>query len=254
MKKLGLIGYPLGHSFSKKYYLEKMQREGIVGIDYELYPIQQISDFRDLYTDLGLAGCNVTIPYKQAIMPYLDELSEEAQAIGAVNCVTIQHLPDGQARLTGYNTDAFGFEYSLRSGWDAEKHTRALVLGNGGAAKAALFVLKKMGIHAQLVSRTTGDGIWSYEDLTQEIIQEHRLIINCTPLGTFPNVEECPALPYDAISAAHYLYDLIYNPEETLFLQQGKARGAMTKNGYEMLVLQADKNWEIWLQQNNSYF
>lgn len=250
MKKLGLIGYPLGHSFSKKYYVEKMEKEHIVGIDYDLYPIPKIEDFPNLYTDenTDFVGCNVTIPYKQAVMPYLQELSEEAREIGAVNCITIQHLPSGEKKLVGYNTDAYGFEESLKKYWNPDKHNKALVLGNGGAAKAVLFVLKKLGVVAQLVSRVKSDSAISYEDLSVDMLAEHRLIINCTPLGTFPNVDACPPIPYDGVGKDHYLYDLIYNPEETLFLKQGRAKGAVTKNGLEMLILQADKNWEIWQQ------
>ncbi len=256
MKKLGLIGFPLGHSFSKKYYVQKMAEEAIEGIDYDLYPIENITHFPNLYSDSenGLSGCNVTIPYKQAVIPYLDELSEEAQFIGAVNCITIERKGDGSSFLKGYNTDAFGFEQSLLPLLDPALHTHALVLGNGGAAKAVLFVLKKLGIPTQLVSRKASVDAIAYEEITPEIIAKHQLIVNCTPLGTFPNVDACPPIPYSAITAAHYLYDLIYNPEETLFLQKGREQGAATKNGYDMLVLQADKNWAIWLAENNSYF
>lgn len=250
MKKLGLIGYPLGHSFSKKYYVDKMEKESIVDIDYDLYPIPSITAFPSLFAagNTEFVGCNVTIPYKQSVIPYLQELSDEATEIGAVNCITLQHLPSGESKLVGYNTDAYGFEKSLRRHWDPEKHDKALILGNGGAAKAVLFVLKKLGISAQLVSRTKSEIAISYEELSTEIIAGTHLIINCTPLGTFPNVDACPPIPYDAIGQDHYLYDLIYNPEETLFLKQGRIKGAVTKNGYEMLVLQADKNWEIWQQ------
>ncbi|MCL7988375.1 shikimate dehydrogenase [Sphingobacterium sp. lm-10] len=250
MKKLGLIGYPLGHSFSKKYYMDKMEKENIVGIDYDLYPIPSIIEFPSLFTDgnTTFVGCNVTIPYKQAVMPYLQELSDEAREIGAVNCITIQHLPAGATKLVGYNTDAYGFEKSLRRYWNPEKHNKALVLGNGGAAKAVLYVLKKLGVSVQLVSRSKSETAISYEELSTEAIAATHLIINCTPLGTFPDVDVCPPIPYDGIGQDHYLYDLIYNPEETLFLKQGRLKGAVTKNGFEMLVLQADKNWEIWQQ------
>ena len=248
MKKLGLIGYPLGHSFSKKYYVEKMEKENIVGIDYDLYPIPNIEDFPHLYTgeNADFVGCNVTIPYKQAVMPYLQELSDEAKEIGAVHCITIQHLPSGEKKLVGYNTDAYGFEESLKKHWKPDKHNKALVLGNGGAAKAVLFVLKKLNVPAQLVSRVNSDSAISYEDLSIEMIAEHRLIINCTPLGTFSNVDACPPIPYEGVGENHYLYDLIYNPEETLFLKQGRTQGAVTKIGLEMLILEAAKKWEIW--------
>ncbi|MFD2743272.1 MULTISPECIES: shikimate dehydrogenase family protein [Sphingobacterium] len=250
MNKLGLIGYPLGHSFSKKYYVEKMQKENILDVDYDLYPIPSISEFPELFAsgNTDFVGCNVTIPYKQAVMPYLQEISDEAKEIGAVNCITIKHLPDGSTKLVGYNTDAYGFEQSLKKHWDPEKHHKALVLGNGGAAKAVLYVLKKLDISSQLVSRVKSDSAISYEELSENMVSQSPLIINCTPLGTFPNIEACPPIPYESIGKNHYLYDLIYNPEETLFLKRGRMQGAVTKNGLEMLILQADKNWEIWHQ------
>jgi len=247
MKQLGLIGYPLGHSFSKKYYLEKFRNEGIKNIDYDLYPLSTIEEFPSLYlNNPEFYGVNVTIPYKQDVMQYLTELSEEAKEIAAVNCIQIRHETDG-VKLKGFNTDAYGFEKSLEP-LLKPNHNKALIFGNGGATKAVAYSLKKLGIDFKIVSRTkTGDNL-SYEDLTEELIQNTPLLINCTPLGTFPKTEECPALPYHAISSEHLLYDLIYNPEETLFLKKGKERGAAIKNGYEMLVLQAEKNWEIWNQ------
>ena len=247
MRKLGLIGYPLGHSFSKKYYLEKFKNEGIDHIHYDLYPIPTINDFPELYrADQEFYGVNVTIPYKQDVMPYLNELSEEAEEIGAVNCIQIRHNENG-TYLKGFNTDAYGFEMSLKP-LLKENHKEALIFGNGGATKAAAYVLKKLGINFKVVSRTKTASNLCYEDLSEEIIAKSTLLINCTPLGTFPNTDICPQIPYEGISTGHLLYDLIYNPEETLFLKKGKAKGATIKNGYEMLVLQAEKNWEIWNQ------
>ena len=224
MIKLGLIGYPLGHSFSKTYYLSKFEKENIQHIDYDLYSIENINQFKDLYLgDIEFKGFNVTIPYKMTIMNYLSELSDEAKIIGAVNCITISHNEQaGNPFLKGYNTDAYGFEMSLTPLLNSN-HQRALVLGNGGAAKAILYVLGKLNIPYLIVSRTRENG-----DIT------------------YTNIEECPAIPYQVINEKHILYDLIYNPEETLFLEKGKEKGAIIKNGYEMLVLQAEKNWEIW--------
>lgn len=245
MKKLGLLGYPLGHSFSKKYYLEKFERENIRNISYELYSLENVADFRAIYeNDPEFHGFNVTIPHKQAIARLVDELSPEAAEIQAVNCVTI-HREGDAVRLKGYNTDADGFERSLRP-LLSDRHRQALVLGNGGAAKAVFYTLRKLDIPFKVVSRSREKGDLLYEELTTAIIQAHQLIINCSPIGTFPHTEEAPRLPYDAITADHLLYDLIYNPEETLFLRRGRERGAITKNGYEMLLIQAERNWEIW--------
>jgi len=247
MKQLGLIGYPLGHSFSKKYYLEKFKNEGINDIDYDLYPIPTIEEFPDLYlNNPEFYGVNVTIPYKQEVMQFLTDLSEEAKEIAAVNCIQIKHTDSG-IKLKGFNTDAYGFEMSLKPLLKSN-HKSALVFGNGGATKAVVYSLKKLGISYQIVSRTKTAGNLSYDELSPELIKESLLLINCTPLGTFPKTEEFPVFPYDAITEDHLLYDLIYNPEETTFLKKGKQQGAQTKNGYEMLVLQAEKNWEIWNQ------
>lgn len=248
MKKFGLIGFPLGHSFSKKYYDAKISNEHIKEIDYSLLSLENIGDFPLLYQrDPDLFGVNVTIPHKQSIIPFLDTLSEEAQQIGAVNCITIRRDNDGaKPILKGYNTDAYGFEYSLKP-LLKPKHSKALVLGNGGAAKAVIYVLNKLGIQPQLVSRSKQADTITYNDLNPELVKEYLLIVNCSPLGTYPEIDYCPDIPYEALTPDHYLYDLIYNPEETLFLKKGKDKGATIKNGYEMLVLQAEKNWEIWL-------
>ncbi|VTR36278.1 shikimate dehydrogenase family protein [Sphingobacterium thalpophilum] len=245
MKKLGLIGFPLGHSFSKKYYLEKFQQEDINDVDYDLYPIEHISDFVPIYSDKDFYGVNVTIPYKIEVMRYLDELSEEAKSIQAVNCVRILHSDDGSVYLKGYNTDAYGFETSLKP-LLTPKDQKALVLGNGGAAKAVIYALNQLNIAYKLVSRTKQADHYTYEELDASILSEYTVIINCSPVGTYPNITACPKLPYEYINENHLCYDLIYNPEETAFLRKGREQGARTKNGYEMLLLQAEKNWEIW--------
>lgn len=245
MKKLGLIGYPLGHSFSKKYYLDKFESEQIKGIDYDLYSLSDIAEFPKLYLqDQQFYGFNVTIPYKQAVLPLMDELSPEAAQMEAVNCIRIQHK-DGRAILKGFNTDAYGFEASLKPLLQPQ-HTKALVLGNGGAAKAVLYSLRKLNIAYAVVSRSETNGDLTYQQLSKEIIEEYTIIINCSPIGTFPKVDEAPQIPYEYLSESHLLYDLIYNPTKTLFLQKGLEKGATIKNGYEMLLLQAEKNWEIW--------
>jgi len=245
MKRLGLIGFPLGHSFSKKFYLEKFDKENIQNVEYDLYAIEDIDSFPSLYqhTD-GLYGVNVTIPHKQSIIPFLDELSEEAQEIMAVNCIQIRK--DGDTfHLKGFNTDAFGFEKSL-SPLLKPHHLKALVLGNGGAAQAVVYTLTKLGIDYRFVSRVKSNGSLSYEDLDADLIEQYTLIINCSPLGTYPNIDSCPNIPYEALSDRHLLYDLVYNPDQTLFLRKGLEKGATVKNGYEMLLLQAERNWEIW--------
>lgn len=245
MKKLGLLGFPLGHSFSKKYYLDKFERENIRHVAYELYPFENVDDFRSVYEgDPTFQGFNVTIPHKQAIAQLVDELSPAAKEMEAVNCVTI-HREGDVIKLKGYNTDAYGFAHSLTPIL-SDKHRQALVLGNGGAAQAVFYTLKNLGIPFRVVSRSREKGDLLYEEVTDEVIRHHQLIINCSPVGSFPDTEEVPNIPYDAIASDHLLYDLIYNPEETLFLRHGRERGAQIKNGYEMLVLQAERNWEIW--------
>lgn len=249
MKKLGLIGYPLGHSFSKKYYLEKFEQEQIKGVDYDLYAIADIKDFQKLYTeDQRFYGFNVTIPHKQAVLSYMDELAEEAAEMQAVNCIRVEQV-NGKPFLRGFNTDAYGFSESLKPLLKSA-HNQALVLGNGGAAKAVIYSLKKLNIPYKIVSRSLSNGDLTYAQLDKEIIQAHPLIINCSPLGSFPNVEESPQIPYEGVGKNHLLYDLIYNPTETTFLRKGREQGASTKNGYEMLLLQAEKNWEIWNAAN----
>ncbi|MCB0586144.1 MAG: shikimate dehydrogenase [Phaeodactylibacter sp.] len=242
----GLIGYPLSHSFSKRYFNEKFHREQKEGYYYELFPLKQISELPGLLNaHPNLQGLNVTIPYKQQVMDYLDELDAGAAAAGAVNTIKVA---DG--RLTGFNTDVYGFEWSLRqflggSGVEVAG-LKALVLGTGGAAKAVVYVLEKMGIGFQVVSRSKKPQGLIYRELDETLMEEHRLIINTTPLGMSPQVAACPEIPYQYISRHHLLYDLVYNPEETAFMARGRQRGAVAQNGLQMLYLQAEKAWEIW--------
>jgi len=241
MKQYGLIGYPLSHSFSKGYFAEKFLKENITDANYDVFPLEKIDDFTALYQNKeNLIGLNVTIPYKQQVIPFLDELDETSANIGAVNTVKFT-----QGKRIGYNTDAYGFEMSLKPMLQSH-HTNALILGTGGASKAVEYVLKKLGISFQYVSRNKSDHTISYEQLDEFIIHNSKLIINSTPIGMYPNVDVAPNIPYNAISEKHLLYDLVYNPEETLFLKKGKEKGAQTKNGLEMLYLQAERSWEIW--------
>lgn len=237
-----MIGYPLSHSFSKKYFGDKFRREHITDCAYELYPLSSLEDFRELLSGVpGMEGLNVTIPYKQKIIALIDELDHAARAIGAVNTLLFR-----EGRITGYNTDVVGFERSLVPLLKSH-HTAALVLGTGGASKAVAFALRRLGIPFHFVSRQKRDpGHFTYQDLDESIVKSTSLIINTTPVGTSPNVDQAPSIPYEFIGPGHLLYDLVYNPAETLFLKRGEARGAATKNGYEMLELQADASWEIW--------
>ena len=236
MRHYGIIGFPLLHSFSARYFNEKFATEHIEA-EYSLYPTG-IEDLRFKIEDLldSLDGFNVTLPYKQAIIPFLDRLDETAQAIGAVN-VVYKHV--------GYNTDCLGFMESIKPLLRAYD-SKALVLGTGGASKAACYGLRKLGITPTLVSRNPKEGQLGYDDLTPEIMAEHTIIVNCTPLGMYPDVSSCPDIPYELISAQHLLFDCVYNPEETLFLQKGKAQGATIQNGIGMLYGQAKEAWKIW--------
>lgn len=245
MIKLGLIGYPLGHSFSKNFYLEKFEKEKITNVHYDLYSFEHIDEFPNLYSeDESFKGFNVTLPHKQSVLPFLSELSDEAAKIKAVNCITITRK-DGKAILKGHNTDAYGFQKSIEP-LLKPNHKKALVLGNGGAAKAVFFSLDQLGIPYKIVSRNKNTGDLTYEELSPALLSEYHIVINCSPVGTYPNVDACPDIPYEAITSDHLLYDLIYNPDETTFLKKGKEKGATIKNGYEMLVLQAERNWKIW--------
>ncbi len=242
MKTYGLIGFPLSHSFSQKYFTEKFQKEGMVNCRYESYPIGSIEEIKALVkSDPGLMGLNVTIPYKQSVLSYLDNTDSLPAGLSACNCIRIK-----EGKMIGYNTDVAGFEKSLRPNLKA-CHTGALVLGNGGAADAIKFVLNKLKLKYKVVSRKIHhDSDFIYDELGESIIKQCKLIINTTPLGTFPDIYECPDIPYRFLTPEHFLYDLVYNPEKTLFLQKGEAHGTTIKNGYEMLLLQAEESWRIW--------
>ncbi len=245
MKDLGLIGYPLSHSFSVKYFMEKFNQEGIREFKYQNYPIQSIQELKPLIQEKeDLIGLNVTIPYKKEVMPLLDDIDQEAAEIGAVNTIRIKRTA-GKIHLKGYNSDAYGFRESLLPLLGAE-HQYALVLGTGGASKAISHVLEQLGINYQYVSRTPAKDQLHYLDLCYAVIKKHTLIVNTTPLGTYPNTSAFPNIPYDLVTSAHILYDLVYNPPETEFLRLGKQKGATIMNGHEMLILQAEKSWEIW--------
>lgn len=244
MKKLGLIGYPLSHSFSKKYFSNKFQKEKIHNFEYALYPLKTIESFPKLWAEIpSLHGLNVTIPYKEAVIPFLDRIDESAN-FGAVN--TILKTSQG---LIGYNTDVYGFEYSLKH-MLRPIHNQALIFGTGGAAKAVAQVLSLLNIKWKMVSRQSDPSFLNYENLTKEIIENHLILINTTPLGMSPKEESYPLIPYAGIHSNHIVYDLVYNPEKTLFLRRAEKRGAQIKNGLEMLHLQAEKAWEIWTQSN----
>ena len=247
MNLYGLIGSPLTHSFSKRYFTDKFEREGITESSYDLYEMPTLDALPELLKTPGLIGLNVTIPFKKEILNQLDELDDaSAQRIGAVN--TIKIYADGSTK--GFNTDYYGFRQSLIEWLDRHGETvkdfKALILGNGGAAKAVQVAFQDLGIHYRMVSRQPATDFLLYDDLTEDILNEHLLIVNTTPLGTFPKVEGCPSLPYELITKKHYLYDLVYNPAETTFLKNGKAQGASIQNGLKMLELQAEKAWEIW--------
>lgn len=246
MKLFGLIGYPLGHSFSEKFFTEKFQKENIHAC-YKLFPIENIQLFHEiLEKNPTIEGLNVTIPYKEQIVPYLDELNKTAAEIGAVNVIKIKKDVN-QVKLIGYNSDIIGFEQSIRP-LLTEHHKKALILGTGGASKGVAYVLKKLNIDYTFVSRNKNVDCFTYEELNKEIINSHTLIVNCSPIGTYPNTEVCPNIPYEGLSKQHLLYDLIYNPEKTLFLKKGEMEGATIKNGLEMLHKQAISAWEIWNQ------
>lgn len=243
MRKFGLIGKTLVHSFSKKYFTEKFEREA-VDANYELYSIANVDSLRQFVQEHSLCGLNVTIPYKQDVIPLLDEIDSEAQMVGAVNVIKIKREGE-RLCLKGFNTDVVGFRNSLKpllKPW----HTSALVLGTGGASKAVLYVLENLGIAARCVSRQKREGMLTYETLDADVMRRNTLIVNTTPLGTFPNVETCPDIPYRLLTEKHLLFDLVYNPEQTLFMKKGLQNGAAVKNGYEMLVGQAEASWRIW--------
>lgn len=241
-KRYGLIGKNIDYSFSRTYFAEKFEKLKNKNSEYVNFDIQTISEFGDLLeSQKNLRGLNVTIPYKQSIIPYLDSLSKKAKAIGAVN--TIQITKSG--KLKGYNTDWYGFYYSLKPLLKFH-HKRALILGTGGASKAIEYALKKLGLKYTFVSRTKDINTLLYSELTEEIMSKYTLIINTTPVGTFPDIEQIPEIPVEYLSERHIVYDLIYNPEETALMKAATLKGAKVKNGYEMLVLQAEKAYKIW--------
>ncbi|MBO6606302.1 shikimate dehydrogenase [Psychroserpens sp.] len=246
MKRLGLIGKHISYSFSKGYFTEKFKKEDL-DFSYENFDLELINEFpRLLNSQSDIIGFNVTIPYKEAIIPYLDNLSKKAKKIGAVNTIRITK----KGKLKGYNTDFYGFSESLKP-FLKKHHKKALILGTGGASKAISFALKKHSIKHDYVSRNRKANVkFTYDSLTKETIASYQIIINCTPLGTYPKVNDCPPIPYDGISDQHLLYDLIYNPEETKFLRIGKSQGAQVTNGYKMLIYQAEKAWDIWNKVN----
>lgn len=242
----GLIGYPLGHSFSQNFFNRKFESENIDGryVNFEIPKIELLPEILASHPDL--CGFNVTIPYKEKIFDFLDSVDPEAKSIGAVNVVKINRQPDGTVSLKGYNSDSPAFADTLRTMIVPGVHTRALVLGSGGAAKAVAHALEAMGVSARCVSRYEKPGAITYDELTPELVADHKVIVNATPLGMYPCVDECPPIPYGGITAEHICYDLIYNPDITLFMKKSAERGARVKNGLEMLLLQAFISWNIW--------
>ncbi|MEO9513806.1 MAG: shikimate dehydrogenase [Flavobacteriaceae bacterium] len=238
--RYGLLGKDISYSFSQTYFTKKFEDSGLWNHSYENFDIPNIDFFNAIISQKNIKGCNVTIPYKEQIIPFLKDIDPKAKQIGAVN--TIKFTPNG---LKGYNTDAYGFKKSMQP-FLKPHHTKALILGTGGASKAIRFVLEELGISYSYVSRTKRKNQFTYEELTKEIIESHTLIINCTPLGTAPNIDQKPPIPYSCLGENHFLFDLIYNPEKTTFLKLGHQKGATTCNGLKMLRLQAEKSWEIW--------
>lgn len=245
MDKYGLIGYPLGHSFSRNFFNDKFREERI-DAEYLNFEIPSITDFPSIIAqNPELRGLNVTIPYKQDVMKYLNDITPEAKAIGAVNVVRVD-LSKKKPQLIGYNSDVIGFVRSIEP-LLRPHHNKALILGTGGASKAIQYGLEhKLGIKTIFVSRGAKDKCITYSQLTPEVMKEYEVIVNCSPVGMFPHTDECPDIPYELLTPNHLLYDLVYNPEETLFMKKGKAQGATVKNGLEMLILQALASWQFW--------
>ena len=245
MEKYGLIGYPLGHSFSISYFNQRFQDEGIDAV-YENFEIPSIEALDEVIgANPELKGLNVTIPYKEKVIPYLDSITPEARAIGAVNVIKVTH--EGRnTKLKGYNSDVIGFTKSIEPMLEKKWHKKALILGTGGASKAINFGLNHLGLETVFVSRYERPDTIQYDKITPDVVKEYNVIVNCTPLGMYPKTEECPQLPYEAMDSHTILYDLIYNPDETLFMKRGAQYGAQTKNGLEMLLLQAFASWEFW--------
>ena len=248
MNTYGLIGFPLKHSFSAKFFTEKFAREGI-DAEYLNFEIADILQLREVILfNQRLRGLNVTIPYKEQVIPFLNEITPEAEKIGAVNVIKIERRPNDMYhhKLTGYNTDYVGFKNSISPMLRPETDHNALILGTGGASKAVAQALSDLGLRWKYVSRAPHEDRFTYNQLSAEVLAQYTVIVNCSPVGTFPHADECPDIPYSLLSPGHILYDLIYNPSETLFLKKGKAQGATVKNGAEMLELQALAAWEIW--------
>ncbi|ATA69204.1 shikimate dehydrogenase [Capnocytophaga cynodegmi] len=247
MKRLfALVGKNISYSFSRAYFTEKFEKVHISDAEYVNFDLNSVDELpQKLQENPNIQGMNVTIPYKKEIIPMLAKLDPIAEEIGAVNTIKVT-----QEGLIGYNTDYFGFGESLKPFLE-EHHTKALILGTGGASNAVAYALKKLGISFRFVSRTPKMGQFSYSDLSSQIINKYKIIINCTPLGTFPNVEDFPPIPYQFLTSEHLLYDLIYNPEKTTFLQKGEKKKAIIINGRKMLELQAEKAWEIWNEISN---
>lgn len=241
MRKFGLIGKNISYSFSENYFTKKFKTEHIKDASYTTFDINALEELKTLLKDKDLKGLNVTIPYKETIIPYLDKLNSKSAQINAVNTIKINK----KGNLKGYNTDYYGFKKSLEPLLE-DHHKKALILGTGGASKAIAFALDRLKISYKLVSRKPQQDMLSYKDITKALLTKYQIIINCTPLGTFPAITKCPEIPYNGLSSQHLLYDLIYNPDETEFLKRGKKQGAKIKNGLEMLELQAEKAWEIW--------
>ncbi len=241
MKQFGLIGYPLSHSFSKNYFTKKFEQEKIADCRYELYPIESIAELSKLLQhEKELQGLNVTIPYKETVIPFLHHVSQAVQEIGACNCIRIKN-----GQLEGFNTDVIGFEQTLQP-LLRPQHTKALILGTGGAAKAVAWVLQQKGIHYQYVSRTPGKDRITYDELNAAVMNSHTIIINTTPLGMQPNIHQKPSLPYNLLTPQQLCYDLIYNPSKTNFLLEAEKQDAVIKNGEDMLIIQAEESWKIW--------
>ena len=245
MDKYGLIGFPLGHSFSISYFNQRFQDEGIDAV-YENYEIPNIDALPEvLGSNPELKGLNVTIPYKEKVIPFLDTIAPEARAIGAVNVIRVTHRGN-KTELKGYNSDVIGFTKSIEPMLDKKWHQKALILGTGGASKAIDYGLRSLGLETVFVSRYERPNTIQYKTITPEVVKEYNVIVNCTPLGIYPKTEVCPDLPYEAMDSHTILYDLIYNPDETLFMKRGAQYGANVKNGLEMLLLQAFASWEFW--------
>lgn len=245
MTEYGLIGFPLIHSFSKQFFTEKFANEHLEA-EYLNFEMETVDNLIDIIKARPLLrGLNVTIPHKQHVMPLLNDMSTEAREIGAINVIAIQRNTDGNLFLKGYNADVIGFEESIKP-MLAPHHTQALILGTGGASKAIRYGLERLGLNTTFVSRTPKEGMLTYEQLTPQVLEQHTVVVNCTPVGTFPHQDKCPDIPYHLLTDRHLLYDLVYNPEKTLFLQKGETQGATIKNGLEMLHRQALASWRFW--------